>query len=127
MARTADSSTIFLAVSAFAAIAIGTAFADPQPPAAPSDEQPAKITVEQATSRSSPDLAPAYEGRRVQIEAQVASKPVWGVESYFLAIRDDSRFGIVLQATEDRFEKLAVGDFIRVDGWIRRRNGMPVL
>jgi GAF domain-containing protein/ActR/RegA family two-component response regulator len=120
MARTADSSRILTA--AFAAV---TAVAYGQS-AAPED-QPPKITVEQATSRSSPDLAPAYEGRRVQIEAQVASKPVWGVDTYFLAIRDDSRFGIVLEAMEDRFEKLSVGDFIRVEGSIRRRNGMPVL
>ena len=93
----------------------------------PVSEESSHITVEQATSRSSPDLAPAYEGRRVQIEAQVASKPVWGVEGYYVAIRDDSGFGIVLQGTAERFEKIAIGDFIQVDGFIRRRNGMPVL
>ena len=97
------------------------AFAQPAP------EESTHITVEQATSRSSPDLAPAYEGRRVQIDAQVASKAIWGVDFYFVAIRDDSGFGIVLQGSAEQFDKLAVGDFVQVDGWIRRRSGMPVL
>jgi len=96
----------------------------------PTAEEPAsgRITIEQATSRSSPDLAPAYEGRHVQIEeAQVVSKAIWGVEAYYLAIRDESGFGIVLQGPAAQFEKVFIGDFIRVDGTIRRRNGMPVL
>ena len=122
MARNANSSNVVRVGILVAAVV----FAQPQP----STEEPttgSRITVEQATSRSSPDLAPAYEGRRVQIEAQVASKPIWGVEAYFVAIRDDSGFGIVLQGSVEQFDKLAIGDFIQVDGWIRRRNGMPVL
>ena len=118
MAGYANSSSLI--VSALAAATLGLGQATPT-------EESARITVEQATSRSSPDLAPAYEGRRVQIDAQVASKPVWGVEAYFVAIRDDSGFGIVLQGTAEQFEKLNPGDFIQVDGWIRRRNGMPVV
>ena len=90
-------------------------------------EESRRITVEQATSRTGPDLAPAYEGRRVQIEAQVVSKPVWAIEAYLVAIRDDSGFGIVLQGTGEQFEKIAPGEFIQVDGWIRRHNGMPVV
>ena len=90
-------------------------------------EDPAKITVEQASSRTSPDLAPAFEGKRVQLDVQVASKMVWDVDSYFVGIRDDSGFGIVLQGQADQFEKLAIGEFVHVDGWVRRRNGMPVL
>ena len=90
-------------------------------------EEPTRITVEQATSRTGPDLAPAYEGRRVQIEAQVVSKPVWAIEAYLVAIRDDSGFGIVLQGTGEQFEKITPGEFIQVDGWIRRHNGMPVV
>lgn len=90
-------------------------------------EESRRITVEQATSRTGPDLAPAYEGRRVQIEAQVVSKPVWAIEAYLVAIRDDSGFGIVLQGTGEQFEKITPGEFIQVDGWIRRHNGMPVV
>ena len=90
-------------------------------------EESTRITVEQATSRTGPDLAPAYEGRRVQIEAQVVSKPVWAIEAYLVAIRDDSGFGIVLQGTGEQFEKITPGEFIQVDGWIRRHNGMPVV
>ena len=90
-------------------------------------EESRRITVEQATSRTGPDLAPAYEGRRVQIEAQVVSKPVWAIEAYLVAIRDDSGFGIVLQGTGEQFDKITPGEFIQVDGWIRRHNGMPVV
>ncbi|HEY3739109.1 MAG TPA: GAF domain-containing protein [Bryobacteraceae bacterium] len=125
MARTADSSRILFA--AVAAMTAALVCGQTPEPVTERDAAPPKITVEQATSRSSPDLAPAYEGRRVRIEAQVASKPVWAVERFFLAIRDDSRFGIVLEGSEEQFGKLGVGDYIRVDGQIRRRNGMPVL
>ena len=118
MASHANSSKFVVCVSALAALTWGQTVAP---------EESSRITVEQATSRSSPDLAPAYEGRRVQIDGQVASKPIWGVESYFVAIRDDSGFGILLQGTVEQFAKLTPGDFIQVDGWIRRRNGMPVL
>ena len=120
MARQANSSRLArLTAVALATLALSTAQTQP--------DESTHITVEQATSRSSPDLAPAYEGRRVQIDAQVTSKPIWGVDTYFVAIRDDSGFGIVLQFDSAKFENLTPGDFIQVDGWIRRRNGMPVL
>src|SRR5947209_1898383 len=99
MARHANSSKFAagLLLSALALTVTGAGQTAPgvPPTTAAAAEESSHITVEQATSRSSPDLAPAYEGRRVQIDAQVASKPVWGVETYFVAIRDDSGFGIL--------------------------------
>jgi GAF domain-containing protein/CheY-like chemotaxis protein len=97
------------------------------PPKSAAEEPAGKITIEQASSRSSPDLAPAYEGKLVQIEGQVLSKPVWAVESYYLALRDETGFGIVLQGPLSQLEGLAVGEVVEVQGRIRRRNGMPVL
>ena len=112
------------AVLGFTIALCGSAFA--QSPVVAS--QPVeKISIEQASSRSSPDLAPAFEGKLVRIEGQILSKPTWAVETYYVAIRDESGFGIVLQGPLSQFEGLAIGEVVEVEGRIQRRGGMPVL
>ncbi len=86
-----------------------------------------RITLQQAGSRSGNDFTPTYDGQEVLIKGQVASAPVWAVDSYYVALRDDADYGLLLFGPANQFQGLNLGDWLEVHGTVSRRAGLPVL
>lgn len=85
------------------------------------------VTLQQAGSREGRDFTAAYEGREVAVSGQVNSRPVLAADVYYLAIQDDTAFGLLLQGAESRFHDLEPGDWVEATGTIVRRGGRPVM
>ena len=88
--------------------------------------QPA-LTLEQAEARTGRDFAPLYDGKEVVVNGQVSSKPILAANSWYLAVQDDTFFGFLLEAAEDRFRGLEPGDWVEAHGTIAAQGGHPVL
>jgi signal transduction histidine kinase len=88
---------------------------------------PTKITLEQAGSRTGRDLVPAYEGRDVVVTGQVSAKPIWITDSYYVAIQDDTFFGLILRPEIPQLPDLTPGDWVEAQGTISKRAGLPIL
>jgi signal transduction histidine kinase/CheY-like chemotaxis protein len=88
--------------------------------------QPA-VTLEQATSRTGNDSAPAYDGKEVKVHGEVAALPIRALDAYYLPIFDKDGYGLVLQGPLNQFAQLAPGAWITASGTIATRAGMPVL
>ena len=86
-----------------------------------------KITLEQAGSRTGVDLVPAYEGREVMVSGQVSAKPIWITDSYYVAIQDDTFFGLILRPEIPQLPDLTPGDWVEAQGIISKRAGLPIL
>ena len=90
-----------------------------------------RLTLEQAGSRTGPDLVPAYEGKEIAVRGQVSSRPVLTAtgdqNTYYLPIQDETAHGILLQGDAAKFNGVQPGDWIDVTGTLERRAGMPVL
>ncbi len=86
-----------------------------------------RLSLEQASSRATPDFTPAYEGKEVVVGGQVSSAPILVTDSYYLPIQDESAHGLLLQGGAWRFRGLEPGDWIEAQGTIARRGGRPVL
>ncbi|MGH9558286.1 MAG: hypothetical protein ACRD30_03535, partial [Bryobacteraceae bacterium] len=89
------------------------------------DTAPELLTLEQAASRQSGDMAPVYEGRSVAVRGQVDSRPVWALGTYYLALRDEAGHGLIVSGGLDRLGAIAPGDWIEATGAIRSRAAMP--
>jgi signal transduction histidine kinase len=85
------------------------------------------ITLEQASSRSGRDMSPAYEGQTVSIRAQVATAPVWALDTYYLPVRDSTDHGLLIRGDLPRFAEIVPGDWIECQGKIQSVGGMPLL
>lgn len=90
-----------------------------------------RLTLQQAGSRTGPDLVPVYEGKEVALRGQASSKPLWtaagDLNTYDLPIQDEAAYGLLLEGDSARFSGLQPGDWIEVTGTVERRDGMPVL
>ena len=85
------------------------------------------ITLEQASSRSGHDLSPAYQGRTIAIRAQVASAPLWALDTYYLPVRDSTDHGLLIRGDRASFSDLEPGDWIECQGTIQSVAAMPLL
>lgn len=90
-------------------------------------EEPIRLTLEQASTRSGIDFAPAHEGKHVIVSGQVTNAPLWSLDEYYLPIRDKGEFGLVLYGPLSRFQGLKPGDLIDVRGRLVKRYGLPVV
>jgi signal transduction histidine kinase/CheY-like chemotaxis protein len=86
-----------------------------------------RLSLEQAESRTGPDVTPAYDGREVVVNGVVSARPILLVDSYYLPIQDRETYGLLLQASEERFRGLEPGDLVEAQGTIVTRGGHPVL
>jgi signal transduction histidine kinase/CheY-like chemotaxis protein len=87
----------------------------------------ARITLEQAGSRTGRDRVPAYEGRGVVVSGQVSTKPIWITDSYYVAVQDEQFFGLVLRPEIPQLPDFTPGDWVEVQGTIAKRAGLPIL
>ena len=94
---------------------------------APKTPPPTKITLEQAGSRTGRDHVPTYEGREVAVSGLVSAKPIWITDSYYVAIQDDSFFGLLLRPEIPQLPDLTPGDWVEAQGTISKRAGLPIL
>ena len=104
-------------------VALGHAAGQTQTKAAP----PIRITLEQAGSRTGRDRVPAYEDRDVVVTGQVSAKPIWITDSYYVAIQDDTFYGLVLRPEIPQLPDLTPGDWVEAQGTISKRAGLPIL
>src|ERR1700678_292372 len=88
---------------------------------------PARITLEQAGSRTGRDRVPVYEGREVVVTGQVSAKPIWITDSYYVAIQDEALFGLLLRPEIPQLPDLTPGDWVEAQGTMSKRAGLPVL
>ena len=88
---------------------------------------PTRITLEQAGSRTGRDSVPAYEGKDVVVTGQVSAKPIWVTDSYYVAIQDDTFFGLLLRPEIPQLPDLTPGDWVEAQGIISKRAGLPIL
>lgn len=87
----------------------------------------ARITLEQAGSRTGRDRVPAYENQEVIVSGQVSTKPIWITDAYFVAIQDESFYGLVLKPEIPQLPDLTAGDWVEAEGVISKRAGLPIL
>ena len=85
-------------------------------PVQPKPAPPAKITLEQAGSRTGRDRVPAYEGQDVVVTGQVSTRPIWITDSYYVAIQDDAFFGLLLRPEIPQLPDLTPGDWVEAQG-----------
>jgi signal transduction histidine kinase len=88
---------------------------------------PTRITLEQAGSRTGRDRLPAYEDKDVIVTGQVSAKPIWITDSYYVAIQDDTFYGLLLRPEIPQLSDLTPGDWVEAQGTISKRAGLPVL
>ncbi len=87
-----------------------------------------QMTLQQAAERKLPDYAPAQEGKLVRVAGQVVSRPIATPNNEFLvSLRDRENYGLTLVGPPGKFDGLIPGDWLEVDGTIRKRHGAPVL
>ena len=86
-----------------------------------------KITLEQAGSRTGRDRVPSYEGKEVVVSGQVSARPVWIVDSYYVAIQDNTLFGLFLRPEIPQLPDLMPGDWVEAQGVVSKRAGLPIL
>ncbi|MBZ5603486.1 MAG: GAF domain-containing protein [Acidobacteriia bacterium] len=85
------------------------------------------VTLEQASSRSGPELSAAREGRTVTVRGQVASAPIWALGTSYLPLRDNSEHGLLLGGTREQFADIQPGDWVEATGSIQSRAALPLL
>jgi signal transduction histidine kinase len=86
-----------------------------------------KITLEEAGSRTGRDRVPTFEGRDVMVTGQVSTRPIWITDSYYVAIQDDTSFGLLLRPEITQVPDLMPGDWVEAEGIIAKRAGLPIL
>ncbi len=96
-------------------------------PVQPKPAPPAKITLEQAGSRTGKDRVPAYEGKDVVVTGQVSARPIWIADSDYVAIQDNAFFGLLLRPEIPQLPDLTPGDWVEVQGIVAKRAGLPIL
>ena len=90
-------------------------------PVQPKPAPPAKITLEQAGSRTGKDRVPAYEGKDVVVTGQVSARPIWIADSDYVAIQDNAFFGLLLRPEIPQLPDLTPGDWVEVQGIVAKR------
>jgi signal transduction histidine kinase len=108
-------------------IGAGLCTAQTKPALQTKTPEPAKITLEQAGSRTGLDRVPAYEGKEVLVSGQVSTKPIWITDSYYVAIQDSTLFGLLLRPEIPQLPDLTPGDWVEAQGVISKRAGLPIL
>ncbi|MBV9771072.1 MAG: GAF domain-containing protein [Bryobacterales bacterium] len=88
---------------------------------------PIKLTLQQAGSRTGRDLVPAYEGKDVVVTGQISIKPIWITDAYYVAIQDETFFGLLLRSQPTQLQELEPGDWVQAEGVLIQRAGLPVL
>lgn len=113
------------------ALLSAVAFAQAPPsqssPSQSSPSQAAEVTLEQATSRTGNDSAPAFDGKEVTVHGEVASRPIRALDAYYLPIFDKADYGLILEGSLPQFANVAPGAWITATGTIAMRAGLPVL
>jgi signal transduction histidine kinase len=108
-------------------VALCDAVAQTKPPLQAKPPASLKITLEQAGSRTGRDRVPTYEGQNVVVTGQVSTKPIWITDSYFVAIQDNTFFGLLLRPEIPQLPDLTPGDWVEAEGVISKRAGLPIL
>jgi signal transduction histidine kinase len=110
-------------------VLIGAALCTAQTKPAPQIKPPGqtKITLEQAGSRTGRDRVPAYEGMEVVVSGQVSTRPIWITDSYYVAIQDNTLFGLILRPEIPQLPDLTPGDWVEAQGIVSKRGGLPIL
>ena len=108
-------------------VALCDAVAQSKPPLQAKPPAPVKITLEQAGSRTGRDRVPTYEGQNVVVTGQVSTKPIWITDSYFVAIQDNTSFGLLLKPEIPQLPDLTPGDWVEAEGIVSKRAGLPIL
>jgi signal transduction histidine kinase/CheY-like chemotaxis protein len=104
------------------------ASAQTRPSAQTKPAPPIKLTLEQAGSRTGRDRVPAYEDKDVVVTGQVSTKPIWIADSYYVALQDNTFFGLVLRPEIPQLPDLTTpGDWVEAEGTISQRAGLPIL
>jgi signal transduction histidine kinase len=88
---------------------------------------PAKLSLEQASSRREPSFAPNYEGQQIMVEGVVAARPIRLRDYSHLVIQDSAGHGLTLEGTDEMFAAVDPGDHIGAEGLLVNRAGLPVL
>ncbi|HTR39834.1 MAG TPA: GAF domain-containing protein [Bryobacteraceae bacterium] len=86
-----------------------------------------RVSIEQAGARATHDFTPALEGRQVVVSGQISSNPIWIADGYFVAIQDETEYGLMLKASASQLSGLTPGDWVEADGLIAKRAGLPIL
>lgn len=89
--------------------------------------EPAKLSLEEASSRRSPSYAPVFEGQQISVEGVVAARAIHLRDYSHLVIEDGAGKGLTLEGTDELFAALEPGDHVGVDGLLSNRAGLPVL
>ena len=85
------------------------------------------LTLEQAESRTGRDVAPVYDGKDIAVSGQLSSRPIMVADSFYVAIQDDTAYGLLLEGPEERFRGWEPGDWVDARGTVVTQGGHPVL
>ncbi len=86
-----------------------------------------RITLQQAGLRTGRDRVPVYEGQDVLVTGQVNARPIWITDSYYVALQDETFFGLLLRPEIPQLPDLTPGDWVEAEGVISKRAGLPIL
>jgi CheY-like chemotaxis protein len=91
-------------------------------------QEPARLSLEQASSRNAKDFSPVYEGRRITVNGKVSSRAHL-VAGYNVLPLAGERGGIAVRVrpNDDRLRRYAAGDELEVTGTVANLAGAPVL
>jgi hypothetical protein len=105
----------------------GLSYAQTKP--APQTKAPdqTRITLQQAGSRTGRDRVPVYEGKDILVTGQVSARPIWITDSYYVALQDETFFGLLLRPEIPQLPDLTPGDWVEAEGLISKRAGLPIL
>jgi len=85
------------------------------------------LSLDGVTARRGSDYAPAMEGSTVTVQATVSSAPIHFPAFSHLAIQDETRHGLFLEAAPAQFARLRPGDRVEVRGTVSPRAGLAVV
>ena len=85
------------------------------------------LTLEQAASRTGPNLAPAYQGEEIAVVGQVSARPLWTSESFVLPVQDSAAYGLLIDGSTLPAEGFSPGDWVQARGVIKAQAGLPIL
>lgn len=85
------------------------------------------LTLEQASSRTGANLAPAYEGEEVAVVGQVSARALWASDSFVIPIQDSTAYGLLIDGSALQIEGFGPGDWIQARGVVTAHAGLPML
>ena len=87
----------------------------------------ARLTLEQAGSRTGNEFRPTYLNQQISVSGVVAAAMYQLEGSFLLPIQDEANHGLLLKGPREQFASMAPGDRLDVTGSVGVLVGMPVL